>query len=107
MSDPSTDTQQTTPTEYNFHPQFYQTLNIPPCPITRTEMAHRLHHYLVTSSALVCSEDKREQYILITEGVSRLTGFVVGDSFVIREDGQDRRSYTDFIRIVFRHVHLR
>jgi hypothetical protein len=92
--------------EFPLHRRFYQILNLPPCPLSKAEMAYHLRHYLERAGALVTTEDKQEKYILINKDVSLLSGFNEGDTFTIREAGQDRRPYIDFVRMVWRRVRI-
>lgn len=69
-------------------------------------MAYHLRHYLERTGALVTTEGNQEQYILINKDVSLLSGHDVGNTFTLREAGQDRRSFLDFARMVWRRVRL-
>lgn len=93
-------------TEYPLHRRFYEILNLPPCPLSKSEMEYHLRHYLERTGALVTTNDNQEQYILVNKYISLLSGFDVGDTFTIREAGQDRRSFLDFARMVWRRVRL-
>jgi hypothetical protein len=88
--------------EYPLHPQFYQILNIPPCPLSKGEMLYQFHNYLERIGALVTTEDNQEKYILIGTDVSILSGLNVGDTFTLH----DRRAFIDFVRTVWRRVRL-
>ena len=99
-----TTTSSVPPSEYNFHPRFYQILNIPPCPLSKREAAYHLRNYLERSGAYVTSGDGQEEYIMITANASLLSGINEGDTFMIKETGEVRHSYNDFARIVLRRV---
>lgn len=99
-----TTTSSPTPSEYNFHPRFYQILNIPPSSLSKREAAYHLRNYLERSGAYVTSEDGQDEYIMMTHNVSLLSGINEGDTFAIKEAGQDRHSYAEFARIVLRRV---
>ena len=92
--------------EYPLKKQFYEILNLPPCPLSKEEMAYHLRHYLERTGVLVTSDDNQEQYILINEDVSLLSGYDEGLTFMLREGGQCRRPFIDFARIVWRRVRL-
>lgn len=94
------------PTEYPLYQRFYEILNLPPCPLSKGEMAYHLHHYLERTGALVTTEDNQEQYILVNKDVSLLSGFDAGDTFTIREAGQERHTFGEFARVVWRRMRL-
>ena len=94
------------PPEYPLHRRFYEILNLPPCPLSKGEMAYHLRHYLERTGALVTSEDNQEQYILVNRDVSILSGYDVSDTITLREAGQERRTFNDFARIVWRRVRI-
>jgi hypothetical protein len=94
------------PTEYPLHPRFYQFLNIPPCPLSKGEMAYHLRNYVERIGALVTTEDRQEQYILVNRDISVLTGLNEGETFTLHEAGQERRTFSDFSRRVWRRVRL-
>jgi hypothetical protein len=106
MTDSATDTPQTTPTEYPLHPRFYKILNIPPCPLSKVEMAYHLRNYLERVGALVTTDDDQEQYILVNKDISILSGLDKGDTFTLREAGRNQHSYADFSRLVWGRVRL-
>jgi hypothetical protein len=97
-------TQSRTHKEYDLHPRFYQILNIPPCPLSRAEMAYHFRHYLERTGAYIISETGQDEYIVMTADVSLLSGINEGESFIIKESGEDRNTFSDFARIVWRRV---
>lgn len=92
------------PTEYPLHRRFYEILNLPPCPLSKSEMSYHLHNYLERTGALITSEYNQEQYILVNSYVSLLSGLDAGDTFTLRDAGQERHTFIDFARIVWRRV---
>ena len=94
-------------TEYDLHPRFYQILNIPPSPLSKSEMAYHLRNYLDRAGAYVISANAQDEYIAITADVSLLSGHDEGSKFILRESAQERNRYIDFARIVWRRVMMK
>ena len=83
-------------TEYLLHRKFYQILNIPPCPIRKSEMVYHLRNYLERICSLVTSEDNHGQHIIINKNLSILSGINEGE----------KHTFIDLVRIVWRRVRL-
>jgi hypothetical protein len=102
----SSSTRNNTSSEHSLHPRFYKILDLPPCPLSKVETAYHFRHYLEKTGAYVTSADGQDQYIMITKDVSILSGLDEGDTYTLKEAGEQRRHFYDFVRIVWQRIRI-